>query len=70
METNVGGMDRTARLIIGVLGLLAGIAILLEYLGFGTTIGAIVVIISLALLISGLTRKCPLNSALGLNTAK
>lgn len=70
METNVGGIDRTARIIIGVLGLLAGIAILLEYLEFGTAIGAIVVIISLVLLISGLTRKCPINSVRGINTAK
>lgn len=70
METNVGGMDRTARLIIGVLGVLAGGAILLGYLEFGTTIGAVVVIIGLALLISGVTRKCPLNGVLGINTAK
>ena len=70
METNVGGMDRTARLIIGVLSLLAGGAILLGYLEFGTTAGAVVVLIGFALLISGATRKCPLNGILGINTAK
>jgi hypothetical protein len=70
METNVGGRDRTARLIIGVLGLLVGGGILLGLVDHGPTIGAIAVIIGLGLLVSGITRKCPLNRVLGINTAK
>ncbi len=70
METNVGGMDRTARLIIGLLGLLVGGAILLGYLEFGTIVGGIVVVIALILVFTGVTRKCVINSVLGINTAK
>lgn len=76
MKKNVGGMDRIARLVIGpVLGL-AGIA---GYAGvLGLAVGplpqaltsVIVFLVGMILLVTGLVRTCPLNRLLGYNTAR
>lgn len=76
METNVGGMDRTVRLVLGVLLLAVGV---LGYVGVvSVAVGPlpqaltsiVLVLIGLILLVTGLTRKCIINRLLGVNTAR
>lgn len=76
MIKNVGGNDRIARLIIGPILVLVGIA---GYAGFlGLAIGplpqaltsVIVLLVGLILLVTGLVQKCVLNRILGINTAR
>jgi len=76
METNVGGLDRTVRLVLGVLLLAVGV---LGYAGVvRVAVGPlpqaltsiVLVLIGLVLLVTGLTRKCMINSLLGVNTAR
>jgi len=74
MEKNVGGYDRTARLVLGpVLGIVS-LAALAGYLslGFGPlstgVVAALFGVISLVLIITGATQQCVLNRVLGLNT--
>lgn len=74
MKKNVGGTDRIARVIIGPILILAGIA---GYAGFLTlAVGplpqaltaGVVVLVGIVLLTTGLVQQCPLNSVLGFNT--
>lgn len=69
MEKNVGGIDRTARLIIGVVLVAAGAAGLLGYLPVLGVLGGVVAgIIGLVLLGTAVTRKCMINDLLDKNT--
>jgi hypothetical protein len=70
METNVGGYDRTARLIIGPILLLLGIAALVEIIRLGTTLGIIVLVLGAVFTVTGVSRKCILNQLLGVNTVE
>jgi hypothetical protein len=74
MQRNVGGLDRIGRLVIGSLLLLAGVA---GYVGAVrvavgplpqalTSVG--LAVIGLVLLVTGGTQRCPINSALGIDT--
>lgn len=74
MEKNVGGMDRTLRLVIGTLLALAGAA---GYAGlFRVAFGpfpqaltsVVLVLVGLVLLATGITQKCHINKLLGMNT--
>lgn len=74
MQKNVGGADRIARLVIGPVLLVAGIA---GYVGlFALAVGplpqaltSVVVVLAGAILLgTGLLRTCPLNKLLGVNT--
>ncbi|MFW6152790.1 MAG: YgaP family membrane protein [Halobacteriota archaeon] len=74
MKRNVGGLDRTARLVIGVVLVLIGVAgyIGLLWVAFGPVpqaLGSVVIVlIGLILVATGLTRRCPINSLLGRDT--
>lgn len=74
MEKNVGGMDRTVRLAVGIVLVvvaLAGFAELITYeIGPITTMigSAIVGVIGLILVVTGALRQCVLNQVLGINT--
>jgi NhaP-type Na+/H+ or K+/H+ antiporter len=70
MEKNVGGLDRTARLIIGVMLGLGGVAALLGYWAVGAVIGAVSLLIGAILLVTGTTQKCPINEAAGIDTTE
>jgi hypothetical protein len=70
METNVGGLDRTARLVAGPILLVVGLAALAEFLPLGTAIGAVAVVIGLVFVVTGTTRKCILNRLVGIDTSK
>jgi uncharacterized membrane protein HdeD (DUF308 family) len=68
MNPNVGGLDRTARLVVGPLALLAGLGALVDVLPAGSLVGAVLVVGGAILLVTGATRRCPLNSLLGVDT--
>ena len=74
MEKNVGGADRIARLVIGPVLVLAGVAsyaglLVLAVGPFPQTLTSVIVfLVGGILLVTGLVRKCPLNRALGLDT--
>ncbi|VVC84007.1 DUF2892 domain-containing protein [Sideroxydans sp. CL21] len=65
MKYNVGGIDRAARLILGVILLLVGL------LAPVTMIWRIVLLVIAAIaLITATVRFCPANAILGINTAE
>ena len=74
MEKNVGGMDRIARLVIGPVLVLAGVAgyaglLVLAVGPFPQALTSVIVfLVGVILLVTGLVRKCPLNRAVGLDT--
>lgn len=69
MEKNVGGIDRTARLVIGLVLLAAGVAGLLGYIPvLGAVGGAVAVVLGLVLVGTGVTQKCMINKLLGVDT--
>jgi hypothetical protein len=74
MERNVGGLDRTARLIIGPILLVVALAIFAQLLTVGE--GSLYTLwLPLALLavggiltVTGAVQRCPANSLFGLDT--
>lgn len=76
MKKNVGGRDRAARLVIGPVLILAGIA---GYAGLLTlAVGplpqaltaVIAFLVGTILLVTGLVQRCPLHRLLGLDTSR
>lgn len=74
MEKNVGGYDRIGRFVIGTVLVLAGIA---SYAGMlrvvvgpvpKALVALVLLLIGAILLLTGYTRKCPINRTLGINT--
>lgn len=74
MQKNVGGADRVARLVIGSVLLVVGVA---GYAGLvGLAVGPVpqalasllVVLVGAILLVTGITRWCPLNRLFGIDT--
>jgi hypothetical protein len=74
MKKNVGGMDRIARLVVGPLLIMTGVA---GYVGLLTlAVGplpqaltsVLVFLVGIILLVTGLVQKCSLNRVLGFNT--
>lgn len=76
MDSNVGGFDRTARLVVGPLLVVVGLAALLGALDLGLagTVGLLVaatlLIAGVILAVTGATRKCPANEIAGVDTTK
>lgn len=68
MERNVGGIDRTGRIVIGLLVAVAGIAAVADYLALGVAVGAVAILVGVVLLVTGTTQKCPINEAAGIDT--
>jgi hypothetical protein len=68
MEQNVGGLDRTARLVIGPLLVIVGLAVLLGTVPGGQAVGAVLLVAGAVLLATGLTRRCVINRLLGVDT--
>ena len=74
MEKNVGGYDRTARLVLGpILGTIS-LAALAGYvsLGFGPLstgiVAALFGLVAVVLIVTGATQQCVLNRVLGLDS--
>lgn len=70
MEQNVGGLDRTGRLVIGVILAVAGAAAINDLLPVGVAIGAAALVVGSVLLFTGTTQKCPINDAAGIDTTE
>lgn len=76
METNVGGIDRAARLLVGTILVLAGITghAGVTPLAVGPVPQALAAVLLLilgaVLLVTGFTQKCVINRLLGVNTAR
>ena len=70
MEPNVGGLDRTARLVGGLLVVLAGVASLGSLLPLGSTVGAVLTAVGLIVFGTGLTQQCMAYRLFGVNTCK
>jgi hypothetical protein len=73
MERNVGGYDRTARLVVGPILIVVGVASLAGVLGLaagtaGLALGVGALLVGAILTATGLIRTCPLNGLVGLNT--
>ena len=68
MDKNVGGIDRTGRIVIGVIIVIAGIAALTGYWAAGAVIGGVALVVGAILLVTGTTQKCPINEAVGIDT--
>ncbi len=65
MKHNVGGMDRTSRIVIGIL------LLLIAFFGpIGMTWRIVALIIAAIALITAAVRYCPLNAALGVDTSE
>jgi len=69
MKNNVGAVDRQARLVVGALLLAAGLASLGGLLGLGTTVGAVLALVGVVLVATGLVRVCLVYRVLGLDTS-
>jgi len=74
MEPNVGGTDRTVRVVLGALALLSSMAVVVYGGGLAGT--RQVVVASVTLLFAAVmfatvgARRCPINAALGRNTCR
>ncbi|WP_232703275.1 YgaP family membrane protein [Halobacterium wangiae] len=69
MDRNVGGFDRTARLVVGVVLVLASAA---AFAGVwaGVVVGLTLFLAGAILVLTGTTRKCPVNRVAGIDTAR
>jgi hypothetical protein len=63
MNCNVGGIDRTVRIVAGIALLLVGLLVPME-----TVWQAVVLIIAAVALVTAFVRFCPANTMLGINT--
>lgn len=70
MDRNVGGIDRTGRIVIGVIAAIAGIAALLDFWAVGLVVGLVALLVGAILLVTGTAQKCPINEAAGIDTTK
>lgn len=74
MEKNVGGFDRTARLVVGPILVAVGVALAAGLLdvGLGGTVAlavtALALVAGLIFVVTGTTQKCPANEVAGLDT--
>lgn len=65
MKCNVGGMDRTGRIVIGVVLLVIGLAAPVEM-----TWRIVLLVVAAIALATAIVRFCPANAAFGINTCK
>ena len=68
MDKNVGGLDRTARLTVGSLLVLAAVAGLLGVFELGLTVGLLGLLVGAILLVTGAAERCPIWLGLRVNT--
>jgi len=63
MKCNVGGIDRTGRIVIGVVLLLVALLAPLEFVW-----QVVLLVLAAIALVTAVIRFCPLNAVLGINT--
>lgn len=65
MKSNVGGIDRTLRIIVGIVLLLVGLLAPLEM-----TWRIVALVVAAIALVTAFVRFCPINAMLGINTCE
>ena len=65
MIQNVGGMDRTARIVGGLIFLMIGLLVPMI-----TVLKVIVYLLAAVGLVTGILQLCPVNALMGINTKK
>ncbi|HUX89716.1 MAG TPA: DUF2892 domain-containing protein [Gallionellaceae bacterium] len=65
MKCNVGGMDRTGRIVLGIVLLLVGLTA-----PIGMTGRVVALVIAAIALTTAIVRFCPINAMLGLNSCE
>lgn len=70
MERNVGGYDRLARLVVGPVLLVVGVAAIAQILPIGLPLAGLALVVGAVLFVTAVVRQCPLNTLLGINTCK
>jgi hypothetical protein len=70
MENNIGATDRRTRIAVGLALAVVGLATLGGLLGLGTTVGAVLTLLGLVLVGTGLVRICLLYRLLGVDTSE
>lgn len=65
MKCNVGGIDRTGRIVIGVVLLAVGLAAPIEM-----TWRIVALVVAAIALVTAIVRFCPANAVFGINTCK
>ncbi len=71
MEQNVGSMDRTLRIALGIILGIVGIAVFAGPLGtLGAVVGILALLFGAIMLGTGLTQRCLLYIPFGINTGK
>lgn len=63
-KKNMGILDRMLRVCIGIILIVTGMLLVME------TVGVVLIILSIPLLISGITGFCPLYVPLGISTKR
>jgi len=69
MEKNVGGFDRTWRLVLGPVLVLVGIAAFSGFVSLSATVAAIALIAGGVFTATGVLRMCFINRLLGIDTS-
>lgn len=70
VDRNVGGLDRTGRIVVGLVAVIAGIVALSGYWAVGIAVGIVALVVGAVLLVTGTTQKCPINEAVGVDTTE
>jgi hypothetical protein len=65
MKRNVGGMDRTGRIIVGVVLLVVAAAVPMEMVW-----RIVALVVAVIALVTATVRFCPANAMLGINTCE
>jgi len=65
MKPNVGGIDRTGRIVIGIVLLIVGLAAPIDM-----TWRIVALVVAAVALVTAAVRFCPANAILGINTSE
>jgi hypothetical protein len=69
MKSNIGVTDRVVRIAAGIALAAVGLASLGDLLGFGLTVGAVLTLLGLVLVGTGVVRVCLLYRLIGVDTS-
>lgn len=69
MERNVGGFDRTWRLVGGALLAIVGVAALAGVVSLGTLPALLLALVGVVVFTTGVVRRCVINRVLGVDTS-
>ncbi|WP_049937894.1 YgaP family membrane protein [Haloplanus natans] len=73
MEPNVGGTDRTVRVVLGALALLSSMAVVVYGGGLGDrriVVAAATLLVAAVMFATVGARRCPINAVLGRNSCR